>query len=88
MDNRATHHLFTGAVGRAYMQMYTPIMPQKDVLACLGIGWPWVNSKISDTDAKKVSTPSQTTDPNNKAVVTIPDTTHTSTDDNSTNKNG
>ena len=88
MDNRATHHLFTGAVGRAYMQMYTPIMPQKDVLACLDIGWPWVNSKISDTDAKKVSTPNQTTDPNNKAVVTIPDTTHTSTDDNSTNKNG
>ena len=88
MDNRATHHLFTGAVGRAYMQMYTPIMPQKDVLACLDIGWPWVNSKISDTDAKKVSMPNQTAGPNNKAAVTIPDTIHTSTGDNSTNKNG
>lgn len=52
MGNRATHHLFTGAVGRAYMQMYTPIMPQKDVLACLDIGWPWTNNRISTTATK------------------------------------
>lgn len=35
--NRAQHILFDGAVGRAYMQMYTPIMPQKDILDALGI---------------------------------------------------
>ena len=35
--NRAEHILFSGAVGRAYMQMYTPIMPQKDILEALGI---------------------------------------------------
>lgn len=31
-DNRAEHVLFTGAVGRAYTQMYTPLMPHKDLL--------------------------------------------------------
>lgn len=35
--NRAEHVLFTGAIGRAYTQMYTPIMPHKDVLELLGI---------------------------------------------------
>ena len=45
VDNRAEHHLFTGAVGRAYVQMYTPIMPQKDILAYLGLGWPWEKNK-------------------------------------------
>ena len=36
-DNRAEHILFTGAIGRAYSQMYTPIMPHKDILSLLGI---------------------------------------------------
>ena len=36
-DNRAEHILFTGAIGRAYMQMYTPIMPHKDILEFLGL---------------------------------------------------
>lgn len=36
-ENIAEHILFTGAIGRAYVQMYTPIMPQKDVLQLLGI---------------------------------------------------
>ena len=36
-SNVAKHILFTGAIGRAYMQMYTPIMPQKDILDLLGI---------------------------------------------------
>lgn len=36
-DNIAQHILFTGAIGRAYMQMYTPILPQKDLLELLGI---------------------------------------------------
>ena len=40
-SNRAEHHLFSGAIGRAYMQMYTPIMPHKDIMANLGAGWPW-----------------------------------------------
>lgn len=35
--NRAKHILFTGAIGRAYIQMYTPIMPHKDVLKFMGI---------------------------------------------------
>lgn len=35
-DNIAMHVLFTGAVGRAYTQMYTPIMPHKDILAYMG----------------------------------------------------
>lgn len=35
--NIAEHILFTGAIGRAYVQMYTPIMPQKDVLELLGV---------------------------------------------------
>lgn len=37
--NRAQHILFTGAVGRAYIQMYTPIMPHKDVLKFMGINY-------------------------------------------------
>lgn len=36
-DNRAELILFSGAVGRAYMQMYTPLLPHKDVLEYLGI---------------------------------------------------
>lgn len=36
-ENIAKHILFTGAIGRAYTQMYTPIMPQKDILDLLGI---------------------------------------------------
>lgn len=35
--NIAEHVLFTGAIGRAYMQLYTPILPQKDILKLLGI---------------------------------------------------
>lgn len=35
MANRAKHILYTGAVGRAYTQMYTPIMPHKDIMANL-----------------------------------------------------
>jgi deoxycytidylate deaminase len=37
VNNRAKHILFTGAIGRAYTQMYTPIMPYKDVLEFLGV---------------------------------------------------
>ena len=36
-SNRAELILFSGAVGRAYMQMYTPSLPHKDVLAYLGV---------------------------------------------------
>lgn len=36
-NNIAEHILFTGAIGRAYVQMYTPIMPQKDILSLLGV---------------------------------------------------
>ncbi len=36
-ENIAEHILFTGAIGRAYVQMYTPIMPQKDILDLLGV---------------------------------------------------
>lgn len=35
--NRAELILFSGAVGRAYMQMYTPLLPHKGVLKYLGI---------------------------------------------------
>lgn len=35
INNRADHILFTGAVGRAYTQMYTPLMQYKDVMANL-----------------------------------------------------
>ncbi len=35
-SNRAELILFSGAVGRAYMQMYTPLLPHKDVLEYLG----------------------------------------------------
>lgn len=34
-ENRAEHILFTGAVGRAYTQMYTPLMQCKDILSNL-----------------------------------------------------
>lgn len=37
INNRAEHILFTGAIGRAYTQMYTPIMPHKDILEFLGL---------------------------------------------------
>lgn len=36
-ENIAKHVLFTGAIGRAYTQMYTPIMPQKDIINFLGV---------------------------------------------------
>lgn len=36
-ENRASHTLFVGAIGRAYTQMYTPEMPHKDILEFLGI---------------------------------------------------
>ena len=36
-DNRAELILFSGAVGRAYMQMYTPLLPHKDILEYLGV---------------------------------------------------
>ena len=36
-NNIAKHILFAGAIGRAYTQMYTPIMPHKDILKFLGI---------------------------------------------------
>lgn len=36
-NNYAEHILFTGAIGRAYTQMYNPIMPHKDVLEALGL---------------------------------------------------
>ena len=36
-NNRAELILFSGAVGRAYMQMYTPLLPHKDVLNYLDI---------------------------------------------------
>ena len=36
-DNIAVHILFTGAIGRAYTQMYTPLMPHKDILEYLGV---------------------------------------------------
>ena len=36
-NNIAEHILFSGAVGRAYTQMYYSIMPQKDILEMLGI---------------------------------------------------
>ena len=35
--NRAQHILFTGAVGRAYIQLYTPIRPHKHKLKFIGI---------------------------------------------------
>lgn len=47
-DNRAQHILFTGAIGRAYTQMYTPIMPHKDILAFLGI-----KTKMHNTETSK-----------------------------------
>ena len=36
-SNRAELILFSGAVGRAYVQMYTPLLPHKDVLEYLGV---------------------------------------------------
>ncbi|MBO5968534.1 MAG: hypothetical protein J6S14_08570 [Clostridia bacterium] len=36
-NNIAEHILFTGAIGRAYTKMYTPFMPQKDILNMLGV---------------------------------------------------
>ena len=36
-NNIAEHILFTGAIGRAYTKMYTPFMPQKDILDMLGV---------------------------------------------------
>ncbi len=36
-NNIAEHILFTGAIGRAYTKMYTPSMPQKDIIDMLGV---------------------------------------------------
>ena len=45
LNNRAEHILFCGAIGRAYSQMYTPIMPHKDILAHLG-AWDYLNGVV------------------------------------------
>ena len=37
MENRAEFILFEGAIGNAYMKMYTPVMPLKDELMLRGI---------------------------------------------------
>lgn len=37
MDNRARYQLFEGAIGRAYTQLFTPLMPYKDELELRGI---------------------------------------------------
>jgi deoxycytidylate deaminase len=37
MDNRAKYQLFEGAIGRAYTQLYSPLMPLKDELKLRGI---------------------------------------------------
>lgn len=37
IENRAQYELFEGAIGRAYTQLYTPIMPYKDELKLRGI---------------------------------------------------
>ena len=36
-DNRAQYELFEGAIGRAYTQLYTPIIPYKDELEMRGV---------------------------------------------------
>ncbi len=36
-DNRAQHILYAGAIGRAYTQMYSPLMPYKDMLKAIGV---------------------------------------------------
>lgn len=36
-DNRAQYVLFEGAIGRAYTQLYTPVMPYKDELKLRGL---------------------------------------------------
>lgn len=47
-NNRAELILFSGAVGRAYMQMYTPLLPHKDVLEHLGIDFKKDPSDLTD----------------------------------------
>ena len=47
-DNRAELILFSGAVGRAYMQMYTPLLPHKDVLEYFGINFKKDPSDLKD----------------------------------------
>ena len=36
-ENRAEFILFTGAIGTAYMKLYTPVMPLKDELEIRGL---------------------------------------------------
>ena len=52
-ENIAEHVLFTGAIGRAYTQMYSPIMPHKDILELLGI-----NDALGITKTDSASSPS------------------------------
>jgi len=51
-SNRAEHILFTGAIGRAYSQMYTPIMPHKDIQNLLGIKLKVKPQEASDSEKK------------------------------------
>lgn len=44
VDGRPEKELFTGAIGRAYTQLYTPLLPKKDELEL------WMGHKVSTKD--------------------------------------
>ena len=55
-DNRAQHILYAGAVGRAYTQMYGPLMPYKDMLKAIGVPDCFeVHAKIENHTSKRKS---------------------------------
>lgn len=45
--------LFTGAIGRAYMQLYTPLLPKKDELEF------WLGAKVDVNLLEQIKTKSQ-----------------------------
>lgn len=49
-NNRAQYILFEGAIGRAYTQLYTPILPYKDELSLRG--FPCRCDTLSKPDAR------------------------------------
>ena len=53
-DNRAQYVLFEGAIGRAYTQLYTPVLPYKDELSLRG----FPNAFFSGTGGSGNSSPS------------------------------
>lgn len=71
-DKRAKYEFFVGAVGLAYIKLYTPLIPYKDELAAFGVSPTDVYKKIKKhrSSGQEGSTPESVSDPTSEPPVT------------------